>query len=88
MPSKTVVFEDLPKTPMGKMQKFVLHEKARAMGSLTKTDSGKVSDTEICPQGHMLPSMQPLDVVLRSVPTSTAQLVYCSYFVLEHFLEK
>jgi acyl-CoA synthetase (AMP-forming)/AMP-acid ligase II len=42
MAPRTVVFEDLPKTPTGKTQKFVLREKARAMGSLTKTDSGKV----------------------------------------------
>ncbi|XP_062209780.1 butanoate--CoA ligase AAE1-like isoform X1 [Phragmites australis] len=37
MAPKTVVFEDLPKTSTGKTQKFVLREKARAMGSLTKT---------------------------------------------------
>jgi acyl-CoA synthetase (AMP-forming)/AMP-acid ligase II len=42
MAPRTVVFEDLPKTPTGKTQKFVLREKARAMRSLTKTDSGKV----------------------------------------------
>ncbi|KAF7050952.1 hypothetical protein CFC21_059245 [Triticum aestivum] len=36
MAPKTVVFEDLPKTSTGKTQKFVLREKARAMGSLTK----------------------------------------------------
>nr|BAJ91230.1 predicted protein [Hordeum vulgare subsp. vulgare] len=39
MAPKTVVFEDLPKTSTGKTQKFVLREKARAMGSLTKTGS-------------------------------------------------
>jgi acyl-CoA synthetase (AMP-forming)/AMP-acid ligase II len=37
MAPKTVVFEALPKTSTGKTQKFVLREKARAMGSLTKT---------------------------------------------------
>ncbi|GJN09176.1 hypothetical protein PR202_ga27158 [Eleusine coracana subsp. coracana] len=37
MAPKTVVFEDLPKTSTGKTQKFVLRDKARAMGSLTKT---------------------------------------------------
>jgi acyl-CoA synthetase (AMP-forming)/AMP-acid ligase II len=36
MAPKTVVFEDLPKTSTGKTQKFVLRDKARAMGSLTK----------------------------------------------------
>ncbi|CAM0870541.1 unnamed protein product [Alopecurus aequalis] len=42
MAPKTVVFEDLPKTSTGKTQKFVLREKARAMGSLTKTKSSKL----------------------------------------------
>ncbi|XP_062211945.1 butanoate--CoA ligase AAE1-like [Phragmites australis] len=37
MAPKTVVFEDLPKTSTGKTQKFVLREKARAMGSLSAT---------------------------------------------------
>jgi acyl-CoA synthetase (AMP-forming)/AMP-acid ligase II len=42
MAPKTVVFEDLPKTSTGKAQKFVLREKARAMGSLTKTANKKL----------------------------------------------
>ncbi|XP_047327397.1 butanoate--CoA ligase AAE1 [Impatiens glandulifera] len=44
MAPRTVVFvsEDLPKTSTGKVQKFVLREKAKAMGSLT-TDKGKIS---------------------------------------------
>ncbi|KAL8151817.1 hypothetical protein V2J09_021625 [Rumex salicifolius] len=32
---KTVVFDELPKTSTGKIQKFVLREKAKALGSLT-----------------------------------------------------
>ncbi|KAL7085653.1 hypothetical protein ACP275_14G292600 [Erythranthe tilingii] len=36
MAPRTVVFEDLPKTSTGKVQKFVLREKAKAMGSLSK----------------------------------------------------
>nr|UPT51113.1 acyl-activating enzyme 2 [Pogostemon cablin] len=32
---RTVVFEDLPKNSTGKIQKFVLREKAKAMGSLS-----------------------------------------------------
>ncbi|XP_062102748.1 isovalerate--CoA ligase CCL2-like isoform X2 [Humulus lupulus] len=35
MAPKTVVFEDLPKTSTGKIQKFILREKAKAMGSLS-----------------------------------------------------
>ncbi|CAL4920624.1 unnamed protein product [Urochloa decumbens] len=42
MAPKTVVFEDLPKTSTGKTQKFVLRDKARAMGSLTKIASSKL----------------------------------------------
>uniref|UniRef100_A0A0A9AET2 AMP-binding enzyme C-terminal domain-containing protein n=1 Tax=Arundo donax TaxID=35708 RepID=A0A0A9AET2_ARUDO len=42
MAPKTVVFEDLPKTSTGKTQKFVLREKARAMGSITKTGNSKL----------------------------------------------
>uniref|UniRef100_A0ACD5WEG7 Uncharacterized protein n=1 Tax=Avena sativa TaxID=4498 RepID=A0ACD5WEG7_AVESA len=42
MAPKTVVFQDLPKTSTGKTQKFVLREKARAMGSLTKTTKSKL----------------------------------------------
>ncbi|KAI3459963.1 hypothetical protein Pfo_016626 [Paulownia fortunei] len=36
MAPRTVVFEDLPKTSTGKTQKFVLRQKAKAMGSLSK----------------------------------------------------
>lgn len=35
MSPRTVVFEDLPKTSTGKIQKFILREKAKAMGSLS-----------------------------------------------------
>ncbi|XP_066164212.1 probable acyl-activating enzyme 1, peroxisomal isoform X2 [Oryza sativa Japonica Group] len=42
MAPKTVVFDDLPKTSTGKTQKFVLREKARAMGSLTKSANSKL----------------------------------------------
>lgn len=35
MAPKTVVFQDLPKTSTGKTQKFLLRERARALGSLT-----------------------------------------------------
>lgn len=34
MAPKTIVFEDLPKTSTGKIQKFLLREKAKAMGSI------------------------------------------------------
>ncbi|KAK6922517.1 AMP-dependent synthetase/ligase [Dillenia turbinata] len=34
MAPRTVVFEDLPRTSTGKIQKFILREKAKAMGSL------------------------------------------------------
>ncbi|KAI8031255.1 putative acyl-activating enzyme 2 [Camellia lanceoleosa] len=34
MAPRTVIFEDLPKTSTGKVQKFVLREKAKALGSL------------------------------------------------------
>lgn len=37
LPHYTVVFADLPKTSTGKTQKFILRQKARAMGSLVKT---------------------------------------------------
>ncbi|XP_057974377.1 butanoate--CoA ligase AAE1-like [Malania oleifera] len=36
MAPRTVVFQELPKTSTGKTQKFVLREKAKAMGSLSK----------------------------------------------------
>lgn len=35
MAPKTVVFEDLPKTSTGKIQKFILREKAKGLGSLS-----------------------------------------------------
>ncbi|KAK4566547.1 hypothetical protein RGQ29_002708 [Quercus rubra] len=35
MTLKTLIFEDLPKTSTGKIQKFILREKAKAMGSLS-----------------------------------------------------
>ncbi|MCD7459605.1 putative acyl-activating enzyme 1, peroxisomal [Datura stramonium] len=34
MAPRTVLFEDLPKTSIGKVQKFILREKAKALGSL------------------------------------------------------
>ncbi|KAG8379844.1 hypothetical protein BUALT_Bualt07G0131700 [Buddleja alternifolia] len=34
MAPRTVIFEDLPKTSTGKIQKFILREKAKALGSL------------------------------------------------------
>lgn len=37
MAPRSVVFEDLPKTSTGKTQKFVLRQKAKAMGSLSRT---------------------------------------------------
>lgn len=36
MAPRTVVFDDLPKTSTGKTQKFVLRDKAKAMGSLSR----------------------------------------------------
>ncbi|XVE99991.1 hypothetical protein REPUB_Repub03eG0248100 [Reevesia pubescens] len=35
MAPKTVIFEELPRTSTGKIQKFILREKAKAMGSLS-----------------------------------------------------
>ncbi|CBI38408.3 unnamed protein product, partial [Vitis vinifera] len=35
MAPKTVIFEDLPRTSTGKIQKFILREKAKALGSLS-----------------------------------------------------
>ena len=35
MAPKTLVFEDLPRTSTGKIQKFILREKAKALGSLS-----------------------------------------------------
>ncbi|XP_077220886.1 butanoate--CoA ligase AAE1-like isoform X2 [Tasmannia lanceolata] len=42
MAPKTVIFEDLPKTSTGKVQKFILKEKAKAMGSLSKRNTSKL----------------------------------------------
>lgn len=39
MAPRTVVFEDLPKTSTGKTQKFILRQKAKAMGSLPRRNS-------------------------------------------------
>ncbi|KAL5098741.1 hypothetical protein RYX36_003068 [Vicia faba] len=39
MAPRTVVFSDLPKTSTGKTQKFILKEKAKAMGSLSKKNN-------------------------------------------------
>ncbi|XP_075101344.1 butanoate--CoA ligase AAE1-like [Nicotiana tabacum] len=36
MAPKTVIFDDLPKTSTGKTQKFVLRQKAKALGSISK----------------------------------------------------
>ncbi|RDX95854.1 putative acyl-activating enzyme 1, peroxisomal, partial [Mucuna pruriens] len=46
MAPRTVVFADLPKTSTGKTQKFVLRENARAMGSLSKKNTSRVSYEE------------------------------------------
>ncbi|GMH18908.1 hypothetical protein Nepgr_020749 [Nepenthes gracilis] len=42
MAPRTVVFEDLPKTSTGKTQKFILREKAKAMGSLSNKTASKL----------------------------------------------
>nr|GEX61536.1 probable acyl-activating enzyme 1, peroxisomal [Tanacetum cinerariifolium] len=42
MAPRTVVFEELPKTSTGKTQKFVLREKAKAMGSLSSKGKSKL----------------------------------------------
>ncbi|KAF4358431.1 hypothetical protein F8388_018295 [Cannabis sativa] len=42
MAPRTVVFQDLPKTSTGKVQKFVLREKAKSMESLTKKNISKL----------------------------------------------
>ncbi|KAK7253096.1 hypothetical protein RIF29_37529 [Crotalaria pallida] len=42
MAPRTVVFADLPKTSTGKTQKFILKEKAKAMGSLTKKKTSRL----------------------------------------------
>lgn len=38
MAPKTVVFKDLPKTSTGKIQKFILREKAKALPPLLQLD--------------------------------------------------
>ncbi|CAN7099046.1 unnamed protein product [Brassica rapa subsp. narinosa] len=42
MAPRSIVFEDLPKTSTGKVQKFVLRTKAKAMGSLSKKGTSKL----------------------------------------------
>ncbi|CAL9201643.1 unnamed protein product [Musa hybrid cultivar] len=42
MAPRTVVFEDLPKTSTGKTQKFILREKAKAMGSIFRKGGSKL----------------------------------------------
>ncbi|CAK9178331.1 unnamed protein product [Ilex paraguariensis] len=42
MAPRTVVFEDLPKNSTGKTEKFVLRQKAKVMGSLSKTSISKL----------------------------------------------
>ncbi|CAA7020111.1 unnamed protein product [Microthlaspi erraticum] len=42
MAPRSVVFEELPKTSTGKVQKFALRTKAKAMGSLTKKGRSKL----------------------------------------------
>lgn len=42
MAPRSIVFEDLPKTSTGKVQKFVLRTKAMAMGSLSKKGTSKL----------------------------------------------
>uniref|UniRef100_A0A804LD43 Uncharacterized protein n=1 Tax=Zea mays TaxID=4577 RepID=A0A804LD43_MAIZE len=42
MAPRTVVFSDLPKTSTGKTQKYLLREKARAMGGLRKPDRSRL----------------------------------------------
>ncbi|XP_050208618.1 butanoate--CoA ligase AAE1 [Mercurialis annua] len=42
MAPRTVVFEDLPKTSTGKVQKYVLRKKANAIGSLSKHTTSKL----------------------------------------------
>ncbi|KAL2895577.1 putative acyl-activating enzyme 1 peroxisomal [Bienertia sinuspersici] len=42
MAPRSVVFEDLPKTSTGKTQKFVLREKAKALGSLSHKKNSKL----------------------------------------------
>ncbi|KAJ4772568.1 4-coumarate:CoA ligase-like protein [Rhynchospora pubera] len=42
MAPRSVVFSELPKTSTGKIQKYVLREKAKALGSLSKKGMGKL----------------------------------------------
>jgi acyl-CoA synthetase (AMP-forming)/AMP-acid ligase II len=42
MAPRTVVFQELPKTSTGKVQKFVLKEKAKAMGSISKGNTSRL----------------------------------------------
>ncbi|XP_074575427.1 butanoate--CoA ligase AAE1-like [Curcuma longa] len=42
MAPRTVVFEDLPKTSTGKTQKFLLREKAKAMGTMFRKGGSKL----------------------------------------------
>nr|DAD36497.1 TPA_asm: hypothetical protein HUJ06_007138 [Nelumbo nucifera] len=42
MVPRTIVFQDLPKTSTGKVQKFVLRQKAKAMGSLSRKSTSKL----------------------------------------------
>jgi acyl-CoA synthetase (AMP-forming)/AMP-acid ligase II len=39
MAPKTIIFLDMPKTSTGKIQKFVLREKAKALGSITNVQT-------------------------------------------------
>ncbi|KAK4713911.1 hypothetical protein R3W88_019818 [Solanum pinnatisectum] len=43
MAPRTVLFEDLPKTSTGKVQKFILREKAKALGSLFSSEKKLLS---------------------------------------------
>lgn len=43
MAPRTVIFEDLPKTSTGKIQKFILREKAKALGSLSSGKGPKIT---------------------------------------------
>lgn len=47
MVPKTIIFEALPKTATGKIQKFLLREKAKALGSLSKDGIGERKKREI-----------------------------------------
>lgn len=42
MAPRTVIFEELPKTSTGKVQKFVLREKAKALGTLFRSGGSKL----------------------------------------------